>query len=152
MPKSSNLSFICFYFCGKFQSQFWFAFVLIHFHFPSCSAIRSDYFPPEVVTHEQWAQLKPEPKSLFSGWIKGAFRGGKKEMQEPIHQKLNSILTTAPTWDRFVAFCALDFLLFILYHCFMSKNKSETCYCLACYINFYWYVYSTMNDSNKSFS
>ncbi|PSS04570.1 UPF0187 protein [Actinidia chinensis var. chinensis] len=67
---------------------------------PNFRAIRSDYFPPEVVTHEQWAQLKPEPKSLFSGWIKGAFRGGKKEMQEPIHQKLNSILTTAPTWDR----------------------------------------------------
>ncbi|GFZ15952.1 hypothetical protein Acr_25g0003610 [Actinidia rufa] len=67
---------------------------------PNFRAIRSDYFPPEVVTHEQWAQLKPEPKSLFSGWIKGAFRGGKKEMQEPIHQKLNFILTTAPTWDR----------------------------------------------------
>lgn len=46
--------------------------------------------------------MKPEPKSLFSGWMKGAFRGGKKEMQESIHQKLNFILSTAPMWDRFV--------------------------------------------------
>lgn len=63
------------------------------------SAIRSDYFPPEVVTYEQWIQLKPELKSTFSGWIKGAFLGGKKEMQESI-QKINFVLSTAPTWDR----------------------------------------------------
>ncbi|KAF5930770.1 hypothetical protein HYC85_031643 [Camellia sinensis] len=67
---------------------------------PNFRAIHSDYFPSEVVTYEQWEQLKPEPKSMFSGWIKDAFRGGKKEMQEPTHKKLNFILTTAPTWDR----------------------------------------------------
>ncbi|KAF7149122.1 hypothetical protein RHSIM_Rhsim03G0223200 [Rhododendron simsii] len=59
-----------------------------------------DHFPPEVLTYDQWLQLKPEPKSLFSGWIKGSFRGGKKEMQESMHQNLNFIIATAPTWDR----------------------------------------------------
>ncbi|XP_021282203.1 uncharacterized protein LOC110415053 isoform X1 [Herrania umbratica] len=57
-------------------------------------------FPSEVITYDQWVQLKPEPKSMFSGWIKGAFRGGKKEMQESFHQQLNFILSTAPMWDR----------------------------------------------------
>ncbi|XP_057970048.1 uncharacterized protein LOC131159298 [Malania oleifera] len=57
-------------------------------------------FPSEVITYEQWTQLKPEPKNMFSGWIKGAFRGGKKEMQESIHQQLNFVLSTAPMWDR----------------------------------------------------
>ncbi|XP_050253779.1 uncharacterized protein LOC126699847 [Quercus robur] len=37
---------------------------------------------------------------MFSGWIKGAFCGGKKEMQESIHQKLNFTLSTATMWDR----------------------------------------------------
>ncbi|KAL7003825.1 hypothetical protein U1Q18_004969 [Sarracenia purpurea var. burkii] len=67
---------------------------------PNFRAIHSDRFPSEVVTYEQWVNLKPEPKSSFSSWIKGAFHGGKNEMLEPIHQKLNFILTTAPTWDR----------------------------------------------------
>ncbi|XP_052185118.1 uncharacterized protein LOC127796777 isoform X4 [Diospyros lotus] len=66
---------------------------------PNFRAIRSDYFPPEVVTYEQWIQLKPELKSTFSGWIKGAFLDGNKEMQESI-QKLNFVLSTARTWDR----------------------------------------------------
>ncbi|KAG2708854.1 hypothetical protein I3760_05G211900 [Carya illinoinensis] len=64
------------------------------------STIRSSNFPSEVITYDQWVQLKPEPKSMFSGWMKGAFCGGKKEMQESIHQKLNFILSTAPMWDR----------------------------------------------------
>ncbi|KAB5529756.1 hypothetical protein DKX38_019837 [Salix brachista] len=62
--------------------------------------IHSDYFPPEVITYDQWILLKPEPKGVFSGWVKGAFRSGKKEMQESIHQKLNFTLSTAPMWDR----------------------------------------------------
>ncbi|XP_052185111.1 uncharacterized protein LOC127796775 isoform X1 [Diospyros lotus] len=66
---------------------------------PNFCAIHSDYFPPEVVTYEQWIQLKPEWKSMFSGWIKDAFLGGKKEKQESV-QKLNFVLSTAPTWDR----------------------------------------------------
>ncbi|CAK7333655.1 unnamed protein product [Dovyalis caffra] len=67
---------------------------------PKLHPIHSGYFPSEVITYDQWVQLKPEPKGLFSGWIKGAFRGGKKEMQESIHQKLNFTLGTAPMWDR----------------------------------------------------
>lgn len=67
---------------------------------PKCCTLQPNTFPSEVITHDQWTQLKPEPKSMFSGWIKGAFRGGKKEMQESIEQKLNFILSTAPMWDR----------------------------------------------------
>lgn len=67
---------------------------------PKFWTVHSSYFPSEVITYDQWIQLKPEPKSLFSGWIKGAFRGGKKEMQESIHEKLNFILSTAPMFDR----------------------------------------------------
>ncbi|KAM3682698.1 hypothetical protein ACJW31_12G091700 [Castanea mollissima] len=67
---------------------------------PKFCTIQSSPFPSEVITYDQWVQLKPEPKSMFSGWIKGAFRGGKKEMQESIHQKLNFTLSTAPMWDR----------------------------------------------------
>ncbi|XP_058206446.1 uncharacterized protein LOC131319966 [Rhododendron vialii] len=67
---------------------------------PNFRTMYADHFPPEVLTYDQWLQLKPEPKSLFSGWIKGAFRGGKKEMQESMHQNLNFIIATAPTWDR----------------------------------------------------
>ncbi|XAR71525.1 hypothetical protein NMG60_11017838 [Bertholletia excelsa] len=67
---------------------------------PNFRAIHSDNFPSEVISYEQWIQLKPEPKSRFSDWIKGAFHGGKKEIQEAIHQNLHFILRTAPTWDR----------------------------------------------------
>ncbi|XP_009361151.2 uncharacterized protein LOC103951493 isoform X1 [Pyrus x bretschneideri] len=67
---------------------------------PKVCTIQSSNFPSEVVTYDQWVQLKPEPKNMFSGWFKGAFRGGKKEMQESVHQKLDFILSTAPTWDR----------------------------------------------------
>ncbi|KAH7845669.1 hypothetical protein Vadar_004611 [Vaccinium darrowii] len=48
--------------------------------------------------------LRPNAKSFFfsSFKIKGAFRGGKKEMQESMHQNLDFIIATAPTWDSFV--------------------------------------------------
>ncbi|GLT72765.1 hypothetical protein SLA2020_446690 [Shorea laevis] len=67
---------------------------------PKLRTIPSGKFSSEVITYDQWVQMKPEPKSMISGWIKGAFRGGKKEMQESIHQKLDFILSTAPIWDR----------------------------------------------------
>ncbi|KAM7280157.1 hypothetical protein ACFE04_007291 [Oxalis oulophora] len=67
---------------------------------PKLMSIGVGSFPAEVVTYEQLVNLKPEGKSLFSGWIKGAFSGGKKEMQESIHEKLIFNLSTAPTWDR----------------------------------------------------
>ncbi|KVI04790.1 NERD-like protein [Cynara cardunculus var. scolymus] len=65
---------------------------------PNFRTIHPDYFPPEVVTYEQWTELKPERKSI-SGWIKGALHGDKKEMQESV-QNLGFILSTAPMWDR----------------------------------------------------
>lgn len=54
--------------------------------------------------------MKPDAKSMFSGWIKGAFNGGKKkEMQELMHQNLIFILNSAPMWDRSVAINATTF-------------------------------------------
>ncbi|PON77564.1 Nuclease-related domain, NERD [Parasponia andersonii] len=67
---------------------------------PKCCTIQSSSFPSEVITYDQWVQLKSEAKGMFSGWIKGAFRGGKKETQESIQQNLSFILSTAPVWDR----------------------------------------------------
>ncbi|KAJ7949896.1 NERD domain-containing protein [Quillaja saponaria] len=67
---------------------------------PKLRTIHPSYFPSEVITYDQWVQLKPESKSVLSSWVKGAFRGGKKEMQESIQQKLDFVLGTAPMWDR----------------------------------------------------
>ncbi|XP_071686708.1 uncharacterized protein [Rutidosis leptorrhynchoides] len=66
---------------------------------PNFRTIHPDYFPLEVVTYEQWAELKPEKKSI-SGWIKGALRSDNKETQKSIQQNLSFILSTAPMWDR----------------------------------------------------
>ncbi|XP_060971243.1 uncharacterized protein LOC133037767 isoform X2 [Cannabis sativa] len=67
---------------------------------PKCCTIQAGSFPPEVITYDQWTQQKPETKTMFSGWLKGAFGGGKKEMQESIQQNLHFTLNTAPIWDR----------------------------------------------------
>ncbi|KAG2701203.1 hypothetical protein I3760_06G033900 [Carya illinoinensis] len=67
---------------------------------PKLCIIPSCDFPSEVITYDQWIKQKPEYKNMFSGWLKGAFRSGKKEMQESIQEKLNFILSTAPMWDR----------------------------------------------------
>ena len=83
------------------------------FLFFPCSTLQPSSFPPEVITYDQWAQLKPEQKSMFSGWIKGAFRGGKNEMQESIQQKLHFILSTAPIWDRYADIYALRYFCFL---------------------------------------
>ncbi|KAI3732284.1 hypothetical protein L1987_63488 [Smallanthus sonchifolius] len=69
---------------------------------PNFRTIHPDYFPPEVVTYEQWALLKPEKKSI-SGWIKGAlpsYGSDKNEKQESIQHNLGFVLGTAPMWDR----------------------------------------------------
>ncbi|KAK6155412.1 hypothetical protein DH2020_009660 [Rehmannia glutinosa] len=66
---------------------------------PSFRSINSDAFPSEVITYNQWMQLKPEQRSLYSGWIKGALLG-KKKTQESLSEKLNSVFSTAPIWDR----------------------------------------------------
>lgn len=70
-----------------------------------CSTFSASSFPSEVITYEQWVQLKPGPKSMLSGWMKSAFGGGKKEMQGSVQQTLDFILSTAPIWDRLVAIC-----------------------------------------------
>ncbi|KAJ6814004.1 uncharacterized protein M6B38_138925 [Iris pallida] len=54
----------------------------------------------EVISFEKWTELKSEPKTGFSNWIKDAFQGGKGEMQDDLYQRLNLILSTAPMWDR----------------------------------------------------
>lgn len=77
----------------------WFIYITIHMAV-IFSIIHLNHLPPEVITYDQWTLLKSENKNVLSGWIKGAFRGGKKEMQESIHQQLNNILSTAPIWDR----------------------------------------------------
>ena len=70
-----------------------------------CSTIPASSLPAEVVTHEEWVQLKPGTKSMFSSWVKNTFRGGKKDMQESVHQNLNFVLSTAPIWDRLFTIC-----------------------------------------------
>ncbi|KAK6926191.1 Nuclease-related domain, NERD [Dillenia turbinata] len=67
---------------------------------PELRTIYSNYFPPEVIPYEQLVQLKPVPRSMLSGWTKGAFHGGKKDMQESVQQRINYVLGTAPVWDR----------------------------------------------------
>ncbi|KAL6541417.1 hypothetical protein OROGR_010905 [Orobanche gracilis] len=67
---------------------------------PSFPSDNSDVFPPEVITYEQWDKLKPEQRSSYSDWIKGALLGGKKKTQESFCEKLHSVLSTAPIWDR----------------------------------------------------
>ncbi|XP_057999373.1 uncharacterized protein LOC131178434, partial [Hevea brasiliensis] len=36
---------------------------------PKFWTIHLSNFPSEVITYDQWVQLKPEPKGMFSGWI-----------------------------------------------------------------------------------
>ncbi|KAH9784105.1 NERD domain-containing protein [Citrus sinensis] len=45
---------------------------------PKFRVINASYFPPEVISYDQWMLMKSENKSMLSGWIKGAFRGGNK--------------------------------------------------------------------------
>ena len=70
--------------------------------------------------YDQWIHLKPEPKSMFSGWIKSAWLGGKKEMQDSMDQKLNFVLNTAPMWDRFVPIFFVNCLLHELSICHLT--------------------------------
>lgn len=67
---------------------------------PKLCTIPVSDFPSEVITHDQWIQMKPEPKSALSSWVKSAFRSGKKDMQESVTQNLYFVLSSAPIWDR----------------------------------------------------
>lgn len=78
-------------------------YVKVHLFICICSTLPASDFPPEVITHEQWVQLKPGHKSMFSSWVKSAFGAGKKDMQEST-QNLDFVLSTAPIWDRLVNF------------------------------------------------
>ncbi|CAA0824638.1 Unknown protein [Striga hermonthica] len=67
---------------------------------PSFPSHNLDAFPHAVITYEQWKNLKPEQRSLYSNWIKGSFFTGKKKVQESFCDNLNYVLSTAPIWDR----------------------------------------------------
>ncbi|KAL6527033.1 hypothetical protein OROGR_016123 [Orobanche gracilis] len=67
---------------------------------PNFRSIQSDSFPPEVITYDQWTQLKPQTKSVYSGWIKGASHGRNDKINDSTFEKLNSVLSTAPISDR----------------------------------------------------
>jgi hypothetical protein len=55
---------------------------------------------PEVISHDQWNDLKADTKGGLSTWIKGAFHGSKSDIQDSLLQNLFSILSTSPMWDR----------------------------------------------------
>ncbi|KAL8519718.1 hypothetical protein ACS0TY_010595 [Phlomoides rotata] len=67
---------------------------------PKFRCIVSDSFPPEVITYDQWKQLKPDQRNLCSGLIKGVLRVGKDKAHDSIIEQLNSVLSTAPISDR----------------------------------------------------
>ncbi|XP_068635653.1 uncharacterized protein [Aristolochia californica] len=67
---------------------------------PACRPIDDITELPEVITSDKWMELRPEPRSGFSNWIKETFRGGKSEIHDGIFQQLDFILRTAPMWDR----------------------------------------------------
>jgi len=91
--------------------------LLINLFICFCSALPADGFPSEVITHDQWIQLKSESKSKLSSWVKGALRSGKKDMLESINQNLDFVLSSAPIWDRLVT------ILYLMSHCiFFSKT------------------------------
>lgn len=67
------------------------------FSFPSHRVTHSIDSMPEVVSFDKWAELKPEG-GRFTTWIKGAFSSNNAD---GLHQKLHSILSTSPMWDRY---------------------------------------------------
>lgn len=89
-----------------------------------CSTFSASKFPSEVITYEQWVQLKPGPKSMLSGWMKSAFLGGKKETQESAHQNLDFILSTAPIWDRLFTTCSWWVLVYISLFLMYSSSRN----------------------------
>ncbi|TYH05888.1 hypothetical protein ES288_A08G115500v1 [Gossypium darwinii] len=100
-------------------------------NFFNCSEIYRN-FPPEVITYDQWVQLEPEPKGMIFGWVKSAFRGGKKEIQDSFHQQLNFILSTAPIWDRF----AILVQVIIIFHDFCRLVLKESKHVLGEFLEF----------------
>jgi len=58
--------------------------LLINLFICFCSALPADGFPSDVITHDQWINLKSESKSKLSSWVKGALRSGKKDMLDSV--------------------------------------------------------------------
>lgn len=94
------------------------------FFFSTLNASILSSLPSEIITYGQWEQLKPEQKKMLPRWMKGAFCGVKKEMQETVHQQLGFILSTAPMWDRF-AFTSLKTKMLSYCHCINSLYSSH---------------------------
>jgi len=67
---------------------------------PNCRPSYTINLQPEVISHDQWEDLKADTKGGLSTWIKGAFHGSKSDIQDPLLQNLHSILSTSPMWDR----------------------------------------------------
>lgn len=67
---------------------------------PNCRTSYSVDSQPEVIPFDKWTELKAESKSRLSDWIKGTFHVGKSELQDGLEERLNSIFSTAPMWDR----------------------------------------------------
>ncbi|KAM0935459.1 hypothetical protein DsansV1_C29g0212031 [Dioscorea sansibarensis] len=67
---------------------------------PECRLAYKIASQPEIISFDDWSDLKPEPKSKISSWIKDAFHGGKSDPQDGFYEKLHFILSTAPMWDR----------------------------------------------------
>jgi hypothetical protein len=68
---------------------------------PNFRAVQSNNLTSEVITYEQWMEMKPESHKMFSRLIKGvSFCGWKKETKEVVQRNLTIALSTAPMWDR----------------------------------------------------
>lgn len=67
---------------------------------PNCRSSYTINLLPEVISYDQWNDLKADTKGGLSTWIKGAFHGSKSDIQDSLVQNLHSILSTSPMWDR----------------------------------------------------
>lgn len=93
---------------------------------------------PEVISFDKWSELKPEPKAGFSNWFKDAFRGGKNDTQDGLHQKLHFILSTAPMWDRFVrsssAWLYIFFFLALIFCWYYHESITSFWLTMRCFV------------------
>ncbi|KAM0854169.1 hypothetical protein ACQ4PT_050621 [Festuca glaucescens] len=67
---------------------------------PNCRPSYTINLQPEIISHDQWNDLKADTKGGLSTWIKGAFHGSKSDTQDSLLQNIYSILSTSPMWDR----------------------------------------------------
>lgn len=67
---------------------------------PNCRPSYTINLQPEVISYDQWKDLKADTKGGLSTWIKGAFHGSKSDISDSLLQNLHSILSTSPMCDR----------------------------------------------------